>query len=189
MQFMKQTYYDEKSHLTYVFASWGFSTHDCLRRMPHSVYDFDPMRKLTTLNWRKKHKLRHTGRNFSLIHVGIAGLSHILQSDHAFSSQQAHDIYVDSMSMPWPGIEMIGLQEGLISSKPPSVARMSMESIRVSPHFWENCLACHLGRCCDATNHERTSIRVAAGGDNAKHKELYFEVWQVLERLLCIAFR
>ena len=189
MQFMKQTYYDEKSHLTYVFASWGFSNHDCLNLMPHSVYDFDPMRKLATLNWRKKHTWRHTGRNFSLIHVGIAALSHILQSDHAFSSQQAHDIYVDSMSMPWPGIEMIGLQEGLISSKPPSVARMSMESIRVSPHFWENCLACHLGRCCDATNHERTSIRVAAGGDNAKHKELHFELWQVLERLLCIAFR
>lgn len=84
---------------------------------------------------------------------------------------------------------MIELQEGLISSKPPSVARMSMEGIRVSPHFWENCLACHLGGRCDATNHERTSSRVAAGGDNAKHKELYFEVGQVLERLLCIAFR
>ena len=34
---MKQTYYDEKSPLTYmsliVFASWGFSTHDCFRKM------------------------------------------------------------------------------------------------------------------------------------------------------------
>ena len=72
---------------------------------------------------------------------------------------------------------MIELQEGLISSKPPSVARMkSMEGRRVSPQFWENCLTRHLGRCCDATDHERTSSRVAAGGDNAKHQQLYLEV-------------